>query len=247
MVTDPVGQVDLAPTFCAIAGIEPAEWMQGHAFPTADGSGDQHERVLCEWDSQFPGYGMHLRSVYRDGWLCTEYEESTDGQPNGLEKSWGPNVLNTCGIHYDGTEGELYNLAEDPHQFHNLWNDAGYKARRDELVTDLRDSFARIPRRELDVEAPAFWAHPQAVHLVTPRRAGRCARPACDCARSGQASQRLRLSMTQAGLVPPSISIVMRMRVWTPPLISVTSTSSAPPRMRLPTGTGAGKRILSVP
>ena len=71
-VDEPVGQLDLAPTFCAIAGVEPPDWMQGAPLPTAPGSG--RERVLCEWDSQFPGYGMHLRSIYRDGWLCTAYE-----------------------------------------------------------------------------------------------------------------------------------------------------------------------------
>src|SRR5260221_9204769 len=38
-VSDPVGHVDLAPTFCAIAGIEPPEWMQGSALPTAAGGG----------------------------------------------------------------------------------------------------------------------------------------------------------------------------------------------------------------
>ncbi|MFN8051166.1 MAG: sulfatase-like hydrolase/transferase [Acidimicrobiales bacterium] len=152
-VTDPVGQVDFAPTFCAIAGIEPASWMQGSALPTADGSGD-HERALCEWDSQFPGYGMHLRSIHRDGWTCTVYEESTDGQPNGLEEAWGPGVLTLCGIHYDGTEGELYNVVDDPHQFHNLWDDPAHRAVRDDLVADLRASFP-TERRVLPVEAPA--------------------------------------------------------------------------------------------
>ena len=67
VVNNPVGQIDLAPTFCAVAGVEPAPWMQGHPLPTADGEPGR-ERVLCEWDSQFPGYGIHLRSVYRDGW-----------------------------------------------------------------------------------------------------------------------------------------------------------------------------------
>jgi arylsulfatase A-like enzyme len=153
VVTSPVGQVDLAPTFCQIAGVAPADWMQGSALPTADGSRG-HERVLCEWDSQFPGYGMHLRSLHRDGWLVTAYEESTDGQPNGLEKSWGDGVLKKCGIHYDGTEGELYNLDEDPHQWRNLWNDAGYRSVREDLVADLYDSLPK-ERRVLDVEAPA--------------------------------------------------------------------------------------------
>ena len=103
MVRDPVGQVDLAPTFCAIAGVEPADWMQGDALPTADGTPGR-ERMLCEWDSQFPGYGMHLRSVYRDGWLCTVYEPSTAGQPNGLEETWGDDVLAPCSVVYEQIE-----------------------------------------------------------------------------------------------------------------------------------------------
>ncbi len=152
-VHDPVGQVDLAPTFCSIAGVAPADWMQGTALPTATGAGT-HERALCEWDSQFPGYGMHLRSIYRDGWLCTEYEESTDGQPNGLEATWGERVLTKCGVHYEGTEGELYNVVEDPCQWHNLWDDPAYRSTRADLVDDLRRSFP-TERRVLPVEAPA--------------------------------------------------------------------------------------------
>jgi len=152
-IAEPVGQVDLAPTFCAIAGVPAPEWMEGAPLPTAPGSG--RERVLCEWDSQFPGYGMHLRSIYRDGWLCTAYEKSTDGQPNGLEETWGERVLRPCGIHYDGTEGELYNVEDDPHQFHNLWDDPARRALRDDLVADLYDSLPPGRPDLLKVAAPA--------------------------------------------------------------------------------------------
>jgi arylsulfatase A-like enzyme len=152
-LSDPVGHVDLAPTFCAIAGIEPAPWMQGRALPTAADAGT-HERALCEWDSQFPGYGMHMRSIYRDGWLCTVYEESTDGRPNGLERTWGNGVLSPCGVHYDGSEGELYRVDEDPYQWHNHWDDAGCRSIRRDLVADLYDSLP-AERRELLVDAPA--------------------------------------------------------------------------------------------
>ena len=31
-------------------------------------------------------------------------------------------------------------LGEDPLQWHNLWDDPAYRARRDELVTDLYDN-----------------------------------------------------------------------------------------------------------
>jgi arylsulfatase A-like enzyme len=153
VVTDPVGQVDLAPTFCAAAGIAPAEWMQGAPLPVGDGALGR-ERALCEWDSQFPGYGMHLRSIYRDGWLCTVYEASTAGQPNGLEKMMGDWVLKPCPVVYEGTEGELYNVHDDPHQWENRWDDPACAARRADLVADL---YASLPTevRHLEVAAPA--------------------------------------------------------------------------------------------
>jgi arylsulfatase A-like enzyme len=131
-VNDPVGQVDLAPTFCEIAGLPPAEWMQGAPLPTADGSG--RERVITEWDSQFSHIDMHLRTIYRDGWVCTVYEK---------------------GALYDGTEGELYNLAEDPLQWRNLWGDAGYAARKKELIADLYEHLPAERKPRLTVEAPA--------------------------------------------------------------------------------------------
>ncbi|MEZ5268171.1 MAG: hypothetical protein R2789_06255 [Microthrixaceae bacterium] len=126
-------------------------------LPTAPGSGS--ERVLCEWDSQFPGWGMHLRTIYRDGWICTAYERSTAGEPNGLEKSaianalFGDALLAPIDIRYDGTEGELYNVEEDPHQW---WNLSGTirTGRYDDLVADLYASLSDDVRH-LDVEAPA--------------------------------------------------------------------------------------------
>jgi arylsulfatase A-like enzyme len=152
-IREPVGHVDLAPTFCAIAGVPAADWMEGEALPTAPGSG--RERVLCEWDSQFPGHGMHFRSVYRDGWLCTKYEPSTVGQPNGLEQVMGDAAMAPCGVAYDGTEGELYNVEDDPHQFVNLWDDAGHRSLRDDLVADLYDALPEGRSDQLKVEAPA--------------------------------------------------------------------------------------------
>jgi arylsulfatase A-like enzyme len=163
VVRDPVGQVDLAPTFCAIAGVDPAPWMQGRVLPTVDGTPGR-ERMLCEWDSQFPGYGMHLRSVYRDGWLCTVYEPSTAGQPNGLEETWGDAVLRPCPVVYEPSRvgpggvgiatGELYDVDEDPHQFENRWDDSAQQALRDDLVSDL---YSSLPGevRTLKVAAPA--------------------------------------------------------------------------------------------
>ena len=56
--------------------------------------------------------------MVRDGYLLTRY-----GPTNS----------------YDGSEGELYALADDPHQWRNLWNEAEWKSLRDDLVADLLD------------------------------------------------------------------------------------------------------------
>ncbi len=130
-VHEPVGHIDLAPTFCEIAGVDVPGWAQGAALPKAPGSG--RERVLTEWDSQFEQIGMKLRSITRDGWLCTAYE---------------------AGPMYEGTEGELYDLGEDPLQWRNLWDDPSLRATRDDLVADLYDSLPEPRSPRLAVEAP---------------------------------------------------------------------------------------------
>jgi hypothetical protein len=137
--------------------------MQGTALPTTDGE-PGHERALCEWDSQFPGYGMHLRSIYRDGWLCTVYEASTPGRPNGLEKALGDQVLEPAPVVYEArrtgpggvalSTGELYHVTNDPWQWDNRWDDPAAHALRDDLVDDLYGSLPSEVRR-LEVVAPA--------------------------------------------------------------------------------------------
>jgi hypothetical protein len=103
---------------------------------------------------------MHLRSIYRDGWLCTAYEPSTVGQPNGLEEffastgMFGGGIGPVSPVAYDGTEGELYNVVEDPHQWVNRWDDPGYASLRKNLVADLYDHLP-ADRTVLKVARPA--------------------------------------------------------------------------------------------
>ncbi|CAN5719867.1 sulfatase-like hydrolase/transferase [soil metagenome] len=135
VVTAPVGLVDLAPTFCQIAGLDAAEWMEGQALPVddADAQGRGFERVLTEWDSELFGVAVHLRTITRDGWVCTAYRP---------------------GFTHDGTEGELYDLSDDPLQRANRWNDPAVAGIQRDLLADLWDSqpVPHVPR--LDVEAP---------------------------------------------------------------------------------------------
>ena len=131
VVTTPVGLVDLAPTFCAIAGIEPGKWMQGGPLPLDDTGGP--ERVLTEWDSELFGVAVHLRTITRGRWVCTAYLPGT--------------------VH-DGSEGELYDLVDDPRQRHNRWDDPSQRALRDDLVADLWDSQPAVHQPHLQLEAP---------------------------------------------------------------------------------------------
>jgi arylsulfatase A-like enzyme len=134
-VSRPVGLVDLAPTFCAIAGLPVPAWMEGKPLPVddVDAAGRGFERVLTEWDSELFGIGVHLRTITRDGWVCTTY------QP---------------GSAHDGTEGELYHLTEDPLQRVNLWADPAYAGTRSDLVADLWDHQPAMKSPLPRVEAP---------------------------------------------------------------------------------------------
>ncbi len=135
VVKRPVGLVDLAPTWCAIAGLAPQPWMEGVALPVDDADADARHsgRVVTVWDSERFGVEVHLRTITRDGWVCTTYEPGT--------------------VH-DGTEGELYKLDDDPLQHHNRWDDPACRAVRDDLVADLLDALGPDPRVLRPVEAP---------------------------------------------------------------------------------------------
>jgi len=134
-VTRPVGLVDLAPTFCTIAGLAVPPFMEGSPLPVSNTDADARgfERVLTEWDSEMFGVGVHLRTITRDGWVCTTY------QPGSV---------------HDGTEGELYDLHDDPLQQVNRWNDPCLVSLRADLIADLWDHQPeqRTPLRR--VEAP---------------------------------------------------------------------------------------------
>ena len=97
----PVGLVSLASTFAHIAGIPEPDYVEAPRLPTtsAEAVALGHERVITEWDSVLFGKILRLRTICRDGWVATACLPGT--------------------VH-DGTEGELYDLANDPLQQTNL-------------------------------------------------------------------------------------------------------------------------------
>lgn len=151
-ITEPVGHVDLAPTFAEVAGLGTLDWMQGATLPQTSGS--KRERVITTFDSQFARVGMHLETIYRDGQLCTRYLPSTRDQGGKFSVYW-PIWGRGCEIpRFDGSEGELYDLNADPHQFENRFGEPEYRARRDELLADLREHLPPARREPLPVAAP---------------------------------------------------------------------------------------------
>ncbi len=135
VVSKPVGLVDLAPTLCAIAGLVPESYMQGRALPLDDADAEARgfASVVTEWDSELFGVDVHIKTMTTPGWVCSTYES---------------------GAVHDGTEGELYNLIEDPLQQRNLWDDTAARPVREDLVGALSDHRPQPHIPHLALQAP---------------------------------------------------------------------------------------------
>ena len=95
--------------------------------------------------------------IYRDGYVCTVYEPTT--RDTGFDLSRAYQVLRITtplpDIRYDGSEGELYDLRNDPLQWRNLWNDPSHAKLKSDLIADLYDNLPPARSPQLTVEAPA--------------------------------------------------------------------------------------------
>ena len=132
-VSAPVGLVSLAATFADIAGLPRPAYTEAARLPVHDDEAQAlgHERVLTEWDSVLFGKIVRLRTICRNNWVCTAALDGTMNQRG---------------------EGELYDLANDPLQRNNLWDDANHEATRDDLLADLWATLpaTAVPLRTLD-------------------------------------------------------------------------------------------------
>ena len=131
-IFEPVGHLDIAPTILSALGLNIPETMQGRPLPTAPGD-TTRKRVFTEWIDTYDGNEVVMRTMVHDNYLITAYEATN---------------------RYCGGEGELYALAEDPHQWRNLWDDPEAAPLKSDLLADLRDHLPKGREKPLEKIAP---------------------------------------------------------------------------------------------
>jgi len=107
---------DLAPTLLDLAGIDMPHHMQGRSLA----------KRLAE----------QVASPHRDHVRC-EYYDALDEPDNSFATMWRDRRYKLV-VYHGKSEGELYDLHEDPHEFQNLWHNSDYLETRLDL---LRRSF----------------------------------------------------------------------------------------------------------
>ncbi len=111
------GTLDLAATYLDRSGLEPFNGIQGKSLvPAIEGRDAKgHDGVIVEYGAQRPFMGkpgiMTMRSLVTERWRLTMYRG----------EEWG----------------ELYDLANDPDEKVNLWDDPGHHAVRGEMAERL--------------------------------------------------------------------------------------------------------------
>jgi len=118
--------IDLAPTFCQIAGGEVPEWMEGQPLPASDdeAQGQGRQTVYTQYESHTPDASIIMNAVYTDGYSCVVYERS---------------------MTYEGTEGEFYKVDEDSLYQVNLWDDPAYQGIKKDLIDTVRSDLLSRP------------------------------------------------------------------------------------------------------
>jgi choline-sulfatase len=114
--------LDLAPTLCAAAGIEPHPGMQGQSL--------------------WPALAGSDRSATRDSVYCEFYNASTQHtDPPAYATMLRTDRYKLVRVH-GREEGELYDLETDPDETENLWEDPDRESVRSDLTARLADRMA---------------------------------------------------------------------------------------------------------
>ena len=102
-----------------VAGLPTPEYVEAGPLPVNNEDAKQRnfDATITEWDSDLFGVSVHVRTALTNEFMLTRYQKGT--------------------VH-DGSEGELYNMIDDPLQRVNLFNDPAYAAVQAELDERLR-------------------------------------------------------------------------------------------------------------
>ncbi len=133
----PVGIVDLAPTFCKIAGIDVPDYMEGTPLPINETEAKEQDRefVFTQYESHVPDAQIIMDAVRDERYTCIKYEQTAT---------------------YDGTEGELYDREQDPFELTNLWDDPAYAAVKNRLTDAIVNELLNRPQLHPMPEAGAL-------------------------------------------------------------------------------------------
>lgn len=115
--------VDVAPTLCELAGVKPLTNTHGRSMVKLLNAGDEQWRKAWfyhyNYEKQFP-YTPNIRGIRTDRWKLIRYPHG-DGRP-------------------DRHMGELYDLANDPFESHNLFNAPEHQI----LIQELSDQLVQL-------------------------------------------------------------------------------------------------------
>jgi arylsulfatase A-like enzyme len=118
-------QIDFAPTFLDAAGIEVPGLMQGHSQLEAWAGESEPPRDHVVIENRHNPTTVHLRTYVNDRYKITVYRNAE--------------------------YGELFDLQEDPGEFHNRWDDPEYATVKADLLhqfvqADIQREPTRMPR-----------------------------------------------------------------------------------------------------
>ena len=162
-----ISQVDLMPTLLSFIDIPIPPQVQGKdlaPYLRGENTGTIREVVYCEYGVPGPPFNR-----YRLEKLLPNYKENPINWAEGIP--WEGNPISMAGrfrmartldwkyVEYQGSDGELYNLKQDPNELHNLYNDPEYKAVQYFLKNQLNEwkkSLPGIERDKEDLATPFF-------------------------------------------------------------------------------------------
>lgn len=136
-----VNFVDLAPTLLSLAGVEPPDWMQGHAFagkyqsepqPYLFGERGRMDERLDAVRSCTDGRYVYLRNFFphlsQGQHLAYQFETPTTRVWRQLFDEGKTNEAQSLFWQVPKSPEELYDLQTDPDEVHNLMNSAPHRS-----------------------------------------------------------------------------------------------------------------------